>query len=188
MTYRSDKVFIGIEILILTSSITDDIVKLQLIAEEATNATEALHELESLCALVSDELDGETPLFVMHEEPISKSFLGLNFKDSTCFFVLEVLRVLLLCFVQVLDPGLFLSGDLEFEALHFDVLEKNHLLKSAHFVGFERVINTEDYVSSVLSNFVHELADDLLFLDKLDAGQAISSQGDGLGESIVLTV
>lgn len=74
----SDEVFIGIEVLILTSGVTDDTVEFHLVAEEATDTTEASAELVGLTALIGHQLNLETVVLVVHQQPVRKTFLTLD--------------------------------------------------------------------------------------------------------------
>lgn len=46
-TSCSDKIFIRVEIIILTSSVSQDVVKFDLVSQETTDSTEAFAELET---------------------------------------------------------------------------------------------------------------------------------------------
>ena len=66
MRVRSDEVLLGIEIVIVVAhGVTNDLIDITLIAEEAANATESLHKLAAVGRLVRDELDRDTVVFVV---------------------------------------------------------------------------------------------------------------------------
>ena len=57
-SFASNEVLIGVEVLVIVAiGVTDDVVKFNAVAEESTNATKALDELESIGRLVSNEFD-----------------------------------------------------------------------------------------------------------------------------------
>lgn len=98
-------------------------------------------------------------------------------------------RLFFLGFAKVFD-ALFAAfgGVFKFIAVDCNVFPKDHLVKSTHFHGFERVINTENDHTCVLSNFIKETADQLLFLNELDVSKAVCGQRDSLTEPIVLSI
>jgi len=67
----SDKIFLWVEG-ILSVHVSGNLVDVDLVAEESTNATEAFAELVALRRLVCDELYKNTVLFVVHKKPVSK--------------------------------------------------------------------------------------------------------------------
>jgi len=125
--HSSNEVFIGVEIFVLACSITNDVIEVQLVSEEATDASKALHKLERLTALVSDQLNDETVLLVVHQQPVGKTFLTLDLQLNTGLRILEMPRVLLLHLIQVLNLDLLFVRHLNLEALHLNLLEQDHL-------------------------------------------------------------
>ena len=100
-------IVIGVEIVILTSCVSNDFIELQLVAKETADSTETLDELERFTALVSDEFNLDTEALVVHEKPISEALLTLDFKGDAGLGILEMFWVLLLRLVQILDPYIF---------------------------------------------------------------------------------
>lgn len=92
----SDKVFLSVEVVMLANSVADDLIDVHLVAEEATDATESLHELVAFRTLVSNEVDFETEVSVMEQEPVGKAHGVENFEFDSTLGVLKVLGVLLL--------------------------------------------------------------------------------------------
>ena len=184
----SDKVFVRVEVIVLASCVSNDIVEFDFVAQKATDSSETFDELEAFRALISDKLNLDSVVQVVHEEPVGKRLLALDLKLDSRLWVLEMFRILLLSGVQELNLGFRLVRLLDLEAAYFNLLKQDHAVKSSHLHRFESVIDTKHNHAGVLSNLVKEFAHNLLFLHKLDIEETVSSQSDCLTEAVILTV
>lgn len=97
---RSNKISLGIEIVTSSVSISDMLVKFDLISEESSDATESLDELESFLRFVSNELNFNTETSVVITEPLCKGVLLEDIVVLPTLLVLEEFSVLFLSRVQ----------------------------------------------------------------------------------------
>ena len=189
MSYCSYEVFLWVEVIIVVAhSITNHIIEIHTVAKEATDTTEALDELVAIGRLVSDELDGDTIVFVVKAEPVSELLTADDLQVDTCLGVLEVLRVLLLLSIEEEGLGLVLDRVLDLISHNLDVFEEHHCLKRSELQSLHCVFHTESDHSSVESDLLKEPSDDLLLLNKLDVRERVLSQCDGLVEALVETI
>lgn len=140
---RSDKIGLWVEIVTSGISVTDMLVKLNLVPEEATDATESLDKLEALLRLVSDKLNLDTEATVVIAEPLSERVLLDNIVVLACLLILEILGILLLCRVEKNSLGVTLDWVLENISVYFEVLKEHHSLKCSDFHCLHGVLNTE---------------------------------------------
>jgi len=108
MRVRSDEVLVWVEVFSSqVGVVVDDLVDVYFVAKEATNATEALHELMAFLGLVGNQLNFDTEVTVVHAEPVAQRFRLDNLEVDSTVCILEVLRVALLVGSEV--PGLGLA-------------------------------------------------------------------------------
>lgn len=150
MSYCSYEVFLWVEVIIVVAhSITNHIIEVHTVAKEATDTTEALDKLVAVGRLVSDELDGDTIVFVVKAEPVSELLTADDLQVDTCLGVLEVLRVLLLLSIEEEGLGLVLDRVLDLISHNLDVFEEHHCLKRSELQSLHCVFHTESDHSSV---------------------------------------
>lgn len=104
------------------------ILELDFVAKEATDATEALHELETFLGFVGDEFNAATEVHVVVADPLGQWLLVDDVVVGTSLLILEQLGVLLLGGCQKKDLLISLNRVLELIASHFEVLEEHHSL------------------------------------------------------------
>lgn len=184
---RSDEVFIRVEVF-LASSVVLDVIKFELVPEEAADASETLAVLEAVGRLVGNELDLDTVGLVVNGEPVCQLFLCDHLKVNAGFPVLEELLVLFLLGVQKKNVRLARHWVLDLVAHDFDVLIEEHHLESADLHRLHRVFDSKHDHACVQCDVFKELSDNLLFLHKLDVGQDILRLCDGILETLVHAV
>ena len=89
--------------------ITYKIINIDLVSEYTTNTAEALAELVTLGALIRDQLNRNTVLLVIQQNPVSERFNRNDLKFSSCFRVNRILRVFSLSLSQHMDARLALD-------------------------------------------------------------------------------
>lgn len=187
--FRSYEVLLGVEVVINVShSVTNRVVDIDLVAQEATDSTEALHELEAIGRLVCDELDRDTVFFVVQAEPVGQLLAAYNLKIDTSVSVLEVLRVLLLLSVEQENFGLVLYGILDLVPHNFDFFKQHHGLECTELQGLHGVPDSKGDHSRVECDLLKEASNDLLLLHELHVSQGVCGQSDGLTESLIETI
>lgn len=186
--YCSDKVFFSVEVILMTSSVANYLVNVQLVAEEASNTTESFTELVAFCTLVSDEVNFQSEVSIVEQKPVSKTHGVDDFVFDASLGILEVLGVLLLRLTKELDSGLPIGGVFEFVPSVGDLFPQDHDLESSHSHGLDGVLHSKLYHASVHSDVIIELAKHLLLLDELHVSHAVSSKSDSLIEAIVRPV
>ena len=92
----SDEVLIWVEFFLSAHHVVPDLIQLQLVPQEAPDASEALAELKAIWRLVCDELDLHAVRLVVQAEPVSQLLAANRLKVDTRVFILKVLGVLLL--------------------------------------------------------------------------------------------
>ena len=135
------------------------LVKLDLVSEETTDATEAFHELETFLWLVSDEFNLDTEASVVVAEPLGQGVLLYNVVVLPAFLVFEVFCQFFLGWVQKNGPGISLDRVLEDISVDFQVLKEHHSLQSTYFHSFHCVFNTKDNETSIEGDLLEEFAD-----------------------------
>jgi len=61
-----------------------------------------------------------------------------------------------------------------------EVLPNDQGLNGSHVESLEGILDSEDELSSVESDLIEELLDELLLLDELDVGERVGGEIDGL--------
>lgn len=89
---------------------------------------------------------------------------------------------------QVLDQGLVFIVVHQRIACAVQALKDNQRLHRTHFQSHERVLDAENIAPGVLGNLFEKLGDEPLFLNKLDIGENLGAQLDGLVESVLTAV
>jgi hypothetical protein len=184
----SDKVFLSVEVIMLANSVANDIIDVHLVAEEATDATESLHELVAFRTLVSNEVDFETEVSVMEQEPVGKAHGVENFEFDSTLGILKVLGVLLLHLTKESDSGLSSGGVFKLVSGVGDVFPQDHGIKSTHSHGLDSVIHSKLNHSGVHGDVVIKFAEHFLLLYKLNICHAVSGKSDSLVEAIIRSV
>jgi hypothetical protein len=67
MRVCSDEVILVVEVVLVSVSIASDLIDVYLVAQEATNATEAFDEGEAVRRLIRDKLDLNTVFLLIHQ-------------------------------------------------------------------------------------------------------------------------
>lgn len=128
LSTSSDKIFIGVEIVVATI-ISSNVFNFDLVAKESADATEALNELEAVGTFVGDELDVDTVLFVVDADPVSQLLASNDFAILASFLIFEVFRILLLNSIEQMNFSFTSHRILDLVPHHFDVFEKEHALE-----------------------------------------------------------
>lgn len=184
----SDKEVVFVVVIVLTCSVTDDVVDLTLVAQEATDAAKSFAELEALGTLVGNELDFHAEISVMHEEPVGESHGRDYFQVDAGLGVFHVLGVLLLGVAQELDSSIASGWVLEVVSGVGNVLPQDEGGDGSHSHGLDGVVHSELDHASVQSDLVVELTEQLLLLDELHVGEDVSSESDSLVEALLLAI
>ena len=188
-SYCSDEILIRVEVFVIVAhGVPNHVIKIQLVAQEATNATESLAELESVWGLVSDKLDADTVVFIVDAKPVGELLTGDDFQVDTGFGIFEILGVLLLLSVQKENLLLVLHGVLDHIPHNLNILKQHHGLKSSKFHCFHGVFYTESDHTSIQCDLLEEFTNDLLLLDEFDIAKRVCREGDSLIESLVETI
>lgn len=184
----SDKVVIVKAVLV--AFILNVVVDVDLVAEEASNATEAFAELVSVGGFVRDEFNLNAELFVVEQQPIRQTFRVHNFEFHVGFRVAEELRVLLLLLSlsQHVHGGSVSMGVSKFVASVSQVLPEQHNFEGAQVEGLEGVLNAEDVQASVEGNLLEKLANNFLLLHETHIPHRLGTHRDSLIETIIHSV
>ncbi len=126
VSFRSDEIGLGIEVITSSIGVSNVLVKFDLISQETTDATEALHELEALLRLVCDELNLNSEASVVVTEPLGQRVLLKDVVILPTLLILEVFCVLFLGRVQQNGLGVALDGILKHISVNFEVFEEHH--------------------------------------------------------------
>ena len=186
---RSDKVFIRVEVVIVVAhGVANNIIDVDAVPQEATNATESLHKLEAIGRLIGDELDSDTVVFVVKAEPVGQLLAADDFKVDARLGVLEVLRVLLLLRVEQESFRLILYWVLDLISHDLDVFEQHHCLKRSKLEGLHRVLHTKSDHSRVERDLLEEATNDFLLLHELHVGERVLRKRDRLIEALIEAV
>mmetsp|Transcript_34697 Transcript_34697/g.87798 ORF Transcript_34697/g.87798 Transcript_34697/m.87798 type:complete len:227 (+) Transcript_34697:109-789(+) len=162
--------------------------EVDLVAQDAAHATEAAAELAALLALVGDELERAAKLLVVVGQPLQQRQLLLHLQVGARLGVLEVARVLGLLAGQVLHLRLATGGVEQLVAVAVQRLPHDQRLHCSHVQAHQRVLHAKHVLARVLRDLLKELGDEALLLHKLDVGQHVGRQLDGLVEAVVAAV
>jgi len=157
--------------------------KVESVAEQCTDATEAFDELGTFLGVVGDELETATKVFVVFSEPFNQRDFLNNIEILARVLVFEQRCVVLLGRGNVKD---FLRPSIQRNhyAECFEVFEDNESMNGAAVKGKETVTDTEAVFASVLSYFSKEGREKLFFLDKFDVLEGVFGEIDSLIESV----
>ena len=109
------------------------VVHFDLVAQKAANTTEALAELVAVGRFVRDELDVDTELLVVEQEPVRQVLTTHNVQLRVGFWVIEKLGVFILCLVlgQDVHRGFICVWVSKLIAFYFQIFPEQHRLQCA---------------------------------------------------------
>jgi hypothetical protein len=163
------------------------LLEVELVTHNGTDTTKALDELVALRGTVRDEFQVGTKVAVLFSEPLEHGALLNDFHLLSSLLVHEDAAVRLLRLGGVEDDFRACRA-LQHPASDFQVLKDDQSLGSTCLEGLEGVVDTVADLARVLGNVVKVLVDQLLLLDELDVAERLSSQLNGLVETVLASV
>ena len=122
----SNEVFIRVKVIIVSSSISYDVVKIHLVPGEASNSSKSFHKLEAIWWLISDEFQLQVVVFVVQAQPVGKLFRGYNFQVHSCLWILEVFWILLLNCIQKVNFNFVFNWVLDLVPSNLNVFKEQN--------------------------------------------------------------
>lgn len=165
-----------------------ELLKVDLVAEKATNTSKSLDELVALGGAVGHELQGGSEVTVLLGNPLEERHGLDNLHLLLGLLVHEQGTVLSLLLLGGVQDDLVSSGILENPAVDLQVLEDDEGLHSTELEGLECVVDTVTDASSVLGDLLEVLSDKLLLLDELDVAEGLGGELDSLVETVLASV
>ena len=161
--------------------------EVDLVAENGSNTTKALHELVAFAGSVGNELKSGTEVLVVLSNPLKERSLLDNLHLLSALLIEELFAVGLLDLGGV-QGDLLARRSLQDPAGNVQVLVDNEGFGSTEFQSFESILNTVADTAGILTDLLKVFANQLLLLDKLDISESLSSEFDGLVEAVLTTV
>lgn len=124
----------------------------------------------------------------MLSNPFQEGLLRNNLHLLAGLLIEELVSVALLLLLGGVEDDLSAVAVLENPAGDLEVLKDNESLDSTELKGLEGVLDTVAYLTSIRTNFLKVLSNELLLLDELDVAESLRRQLDGLVETVLTTV
>ncbi|KAH3660506.1 hypothetical protein OGAPHI_007092 [Ogataea philodendri] len=155
-------------------------------ALDSTDSTESLHELRSFGRSISNKFKRSTVIFVVFSQPFQKWHFVHNLHLLTSGLVEHVSLIFLRR--RSVSNNLVSFRILQCVSNGVKTLINDDDLTSSQIKSLKRIVNSVTEFTGILRNLVKVLCDQFLFLDKLDVGQSLSRQLDGLVKSVFSSV
>ncbi len=164
-----------------------ELLKVERVAEDGADTTNALDELVALGGTVGDELEVSTKVAVLLGEPLKHGALVYDFHFLTSLLVHEDASILFLRLGGV-ENDFRARRALENPASDLQVLEDDQSLSGTSLERLQGVVDTVADLARILGDVVEVLVDELLLLDELDVAERLASQLNSLVEAVLASV
>ena len=165
-----------------------ELLKVDLVAEQTTNASESFDELVALRGTVGHEFQSGSEVAVLLGDPLEERHVLDDLHFLAGFLVHKKGAVLGLLLLGGVQGDQVAVGVLEDPAVDLQILEDDESLNSTKLKSLEGVVDTVTNTAGILRNLLKVLSDELLLLDELDVAECLGRQLNGLVETILASV